>query len=483
MLGRDAVKVLVSCADQAIDKTGSLIDASEIKKNFRISRPVILVRRAVDWAMLDNDASKDTLEPDGPHPRVLCWRVIHHKAFEWGSIGLILVNLVVITVDFCLVDKSENEERAFLALNLTFIALYTMEAMAKFFALRLGYFKSKWNWLDLTILVLSYIDMIIELTRKDGSDSDNDFSPAMLRMARVFKLLRSLRGLRLAKQCLPSISSSVDRVINRRLWFAYDVGKGYVLAHDEAEAVLPTLVSHDGIVRSLLEQSEVQRHHMIQTLGKIQRSHPKIVCSIKTRQASRSILNSARDIVRTLKEDGSMDEVDANLLQHLCEVKMKRLEATGPCLDPPEPESLLKNLSWLQGVSDIDSIISLLTQNARLEKYTPGHQLGSVGDPSIGIYLVVSGMIRINFTNNGATFTDFIGAGKVIGEMGVLTSAPRSAAMTCDSDVTVYFIGKEDLLSTLQSFPLLEDKLWLVCGVRAAVTALKGLPLYQTFQS
>lgn len=49
--------------------------------------------------------------------------------------------------------------------------------------------------------------------------------------------------------------------------------------------------------------------------GMLQREHPGIAISVKTRQAIRTILNSARDVIHELKGGGLLDVAEAAKLE------------------------------------------------------------------------------------------------------------------------------------------------------------------------
>lgn len=49
--------------------------------------------------------------------------------------------------------------------------------------------------------------------------------------------------------------------------------------------------------------------------GMLQREHPGIAISVKTRQAIRTILNNARDVIHELKGGGLLDEAEAAKLE------------------------------------------------------------------------------------------------------------------------------------------------------------------------
>ena len=74
--------------------------------------------------------------------------------------------------------------------------------------MRKAYFKSVWNMFDFAILLLSFMDTILDVTVfkpgdiKDGDDCEDQnvgFSPAILRVAKAVRFLRLLRSLRLIK--------------------------------------------------------------------------------------------------------------------------------------------------------------------------------------------------------------------------------------------------------------------------------------------
>ena len=60
--------------------------------------------------------------------------------------------------------------------------------------------------------------------------------------------------------------------------------------------------------------------------------------------------------------------------------------------------------------------------------------------------------------------TNFVSAGQVLGEMGTLTGATRSAAMVCETSVQAFFIPTDKINSVLIQYPLLGNRLWRVCG-------------------
>lgn len=63
-------------------------------------------------------------------------------------------------------------------------------------AFRRYYFKDKWNLIDLFIVLLSIIDIVIDQAADKATGS---FSPSILKVAKVFRVLRMGRLVRLFK--------------------------------------------------------------------------------------------------------------------------------------------------------------------------------------------------------------------------------------------------------------------------------------------
>lgn len=61
-------------------------------------------------------------------------------------------------------------------------------------------------------------------------------------------------------------------------------------------------------------------------LGMLQKQHPDIALSIKTRQAIRSVLNNLRDGVHELLMDGILEEAEGTKLEKVGQRSNKRLD-------------------------------------------------------------------------------------------------------------------------------------------------------------
>ncbi|XP_067901963.1 sperm-specific sodium:proton exchanger-like [Heterodontus francisci] len=250
-------------------------------------------------------------------------------------------------------------------------------------ALRKAYIFDHWNQFDLFIIILAAADILI--------DQLFERSVHKIRTVRIFRLVRLARVLRLLKVMIPTFIHLLNKQINKQLSFGYDIGKGYVVGEEDVS----NLIDHISDQKVISEQLRniVERNHQeaIKELGLLQRDHPEIAISVKTRQAVRTVLNSARDTIHALMAGGLLDDAEALKLETMIEVKMKRLLKFPPSIQPPTAEELLKNLPWLQNA---EKQIEFIKYRAKLLYFDYGDIVVHQGEQPRGIHLIVSGMVR-----------------------------------------------------------------------------------------
>jgi len=88
-------------------------------------------------------------------------------------------------------------------------------------------------------------------------------------------------------------------------------------------------------------------------IGLLQQKHPSIAIAVKTRHASRAVLNEMRETVEELRDDGLLDQTESDVLMTLIESKMKGLWSTPVNVTPNTPEAMLQNILWLH-VDDLE---------------------------------------------------------------------------------------------------------------------------------
>ncbi|KAL9955551.1 hypothetical protein ACROYT_G036889 [Oculina patagonica] len=488
MLSREAVQALINLADTAMDEEEGFIEMDDLQPYWRV--PPYLQKVKDKLEQLKQTKPTERIPP--PNNKILSFMydVAAHVVFDVVINTLIMINMVPIILELASDDDAPYMNTLNI-INYVYCTIYIAEATWKALAFRRYYFKDYWNLLDLFIVALSIIDIVIDQAADKATGS---FSPAILRVAKVFRVLRMGRLLRLFKTLLPKLIDAVNNIINRQLSFGYDVGKGYIIAEEEIIKLIDHMVVDKRIARDLKQRSEKNRLDVVKSLGMLQREHPGIAISVKTRQAIRTILNNARDVIHELKGGGLLDEAEAGKLESIVEVKMKRQLSAPASLTPQKPMELLRNVVWLEGMPP--EAVDFITSAARIKLFDVGDTITRQGEEVTGIYLIVSGMVKmIGVSVSRKSYmdgeepevgemivtTDYISAGNMIGEMGLLTSSRRNSSCTCESAVQAYYITADDMKEAMRRYPELVDRLWRVCGVRIAVPLLLEVPNYYSW--
>jgi len=85
-----------------------------------------------------------------------------------------------------------------------------------------------------------------------------------------------------------------------------------------------------------------------------------------------------------------------------------------------------------------------LRASGQMRTFPPGALLLRQGDPSESLHVILSGRVRVEFAAHGQTSTlalREIGPGEVVGEMGLLEGAPRSASVLAIEQTTTLELG------------------------------------------
>ncbi|XP_041965553.1 sodium/hydrogen exchanger 10-like isoform X1 [Alosa sapidissima] len=478
MLNRQAARTLINTADNMSDLKGKFITVQDVKKYWEMKGFfVILLRKLEDWLY---NVKAEKLKPSR-HPWLkLCYQVVFSVSFEYVMYVLILLNIFPIALGFTDITHYELELQV---LNYIFCALYVLEAIFKALAMRRAYIFNHWNQFDIFILLVSGVDIYIET--KFGLSEINFH---MINIVRVFKMFRLTRALRLVKIVIPKLIKVTNRQISKQLSFGYDIGKGYVIGEEDISKIIDHISDDKSISTELKSILEKNRLEGVRELGFLQRDHPEIAISVKTRQAIRAVLNSERDTIHSLMSGGLLDDIEAAKLQKMIEIKMKKLTKFPPTISAPTAEELLKSLPWL---SKDTSQINFFKRVAQLLFFDFGDTIIQQNDAPRGIHLIVSGMVKITGYSpdlGGKKLkdrnqqTDYRSCGTILGELNCLTQQPMEVTVTSETATQTCLIPIDSLLEAFDvfpEFPSLEYKIWHSLAVKISTTAIMEHIVYQ----
>lgn len=76
-------------------------------------------------------------------------------------------------------------------------------------------------------------------------------------------------------------------------------------------------------------------------------------------------------------------------------------------------------------------------------------------------------------------FTDYLGAGAVLGEMGPLMDTHASATVSAETAVQLYFLNITDLEVAFDMYPEVKHKLWKNCAIKIILNLLEEQKEFQ----
>ncbi|KAF8793170.1 Voltage-dependent T-type calcium channel subunit like protein [Argiope bruennichi] len=142
--------------------------------------------------------------------RRLCCRIAENKWFDYSILIFIASNCVTLAMERPTIPPDSYERKFLTGTNYIFIAVFTFEMVVKVIAKGLwygqnAYFKSGWNIMDGFVVGISLVDVLLSFVA--------DSSPKIFGILRVFRLLRSLRPLRVINRA-PGLKLVVQTLLS-----------------------------------------------------------------------------------------------------------------------------------------------------------------------------------------------------------------------------------------------------------------------------
>ncbi len=268
-------------------------------------------------------------------------------------------------------------------------------------------------------------------------------------------------------QTYPIIGRIARQLFFDRLTVSYDSAAGFVMAQEEALRLVDSMnagKSSDEETKNLEkveEEINENRIHGLTFLRNLRNSYPEIYSAIATRQATRSMLNSELHTVDRLLKRGRIDSGEAAKMVTNIELRMKKLVDSPPAINLPQVNDLLKGMTWLQDVPE--EVFTKVVGMFQNRIFSVGQTLIKEGTNSDGLFVIVRGKVRIGVDDR---VVDVLGAGDVVGEMGVLTKQKRTASVTAESPCTVMWISAQKLRRAMGMAENLESRLWDYAAAR-----------------
>uniref|UniRef100_I3LZ58 Solute carrier family 9 member C1 n=1 Tax=Ictidomys tridecemlineatus TaxID=43179 RepID=I3LZ58_ICTTR len=444
---------------------------SESKKLLSFLRKVLL-----NWVY---NTKKDKGIPSRYCFLRLCHKIVFTDEFEYIGYLVVLMNIFPIIISWIsqLNDIYEHEIRF---TNYYFLAFYILEDLLKMAAMRKDYFSHTWNIFESVISLIGIIDII--LTETNFINYYLNFIEAKVIFMKIVRLLRILRILKLIT---PKLLQIIDKRMSHQLSFRYAILKGYVQGEADVMNIIDRIASSEQIKQMLLIQVTSNMEQAMKELGYLEYDHPEIAVTMKTKDEINVMLNMAREIVKAFRLEGILHKIEGAEIFKVIMAKKREVLDFQSVIKPLTVDETMYHIPWLEKDKDR---IDFIQERAKIVTFDCGNDIFEEGDEPKGIYIIISGMVKLKRVNLGTEnetilleteekaypviYTDYVLSGEIIGELNCLTNEPMKYSATCKTVVETYFIPKSHLYEAFrQKYPGMEDKMWLKIG--RGITAQK----------
>lgn len=316
---------------------------------------------------------------------------------------------------------------------------------------------------------------------------------------KIFVACRCLRLVLVLEDKTYFFVHTMKRRMLLQLQLGYDVGKAYVYCKEDVYHTAGEFVRQSTTLENVRRELQSTRVQLMRELATVQKQHPGIVVSVKSQEACRRILHVAKETVDQLQRNGRVDAYEADMLDEMIKLRLKRLNKIPAQIEMPSVDVLVSKLGWVHGN---ETIMSFLMFQSKQFNMAEGESVDFDSDPKAGLYIIVSGLIRVNWSigdpygkllQSSHTSSheslhsygkmqlhDFTTTGSTFGELALLTETPVSISAVCETSVLMFHIQYESIRTALDwvKEPPLEERLWELAAVRLSLPLLKALPTY-----
>lgn len=227
------------------------------------------------------------------------------------------------------------------------------------------------------------------------------------KLLNLFKKIPGLRNI--------AISSSFER-----LSIGYDIARGFIHAQDEILSYLPTLAPSKEAEADIQMEIMMNKRDTYARVEQLRATFPEVLCALETYAATRLLLNKERSVINQLVSAGVLDKPEAKRMIEDVETRMLKQQTKPTKMLPPDPEKLLRQISWLEGIAP--ETITKLAKCLEDKINTTGDVVMKSGLEGKALAILARGSVEIIIEEkNVEVVQDILGPGHVIGLMALLT--------------------------------------------------------------
>ncbi|XP_048202550.1 sodium/hydrogen exchanger 10 isoform X1 [Perognathus longimembris pacificus] len=473
-LSQNAVQVLVGAAGSFGEKKGEHMSPETIKTYSESRKLFAFIRKVLlNWVY---NTKKEKGTPSRYISLHLCHKIVFAEEFEYIGYLVVIINVYPMVLSWItqLKDIYEVEIRHS---NYYFLAFYILESLLKMAAMRKEYFSQAWNLFELGITLMGILDIILTET---GTIS---YASELVEIVIIMKITRLLRILRLLKLVTPKLLQIIDKKMSHQLSFHYAILKGYVQGEADVLNIIDQIANSKQAKEILLNRVTRNMELARRELGYFEYDHPEIAITMKTKEEINVMLNMAKEIVKVFKSKGILHKIESSEIIKLIMAKKREFLDSQSIIRSLSVEETLYRIPWL---GKEKNCIKFIQEKVKILTYDCGNDIFEEGDEAEGIYIIISGMVKLKRSKPAVEadakhlekkadpilYKDYVLSGEIIGELNCLINQPMEYSATCKTVVETCFIPKQHLYDGFtNSFPDMEDKIWHKIGL--GITAQK----------
>ncbi|XP_042532894.1 sodium/hydrogen exchanger 10 [Dipodomys spectabilis] len=477
-LPQNAVQVLVGAAGSFGEKKGEHMSPETIKTYSESRKLFAFIRKVLlNWVY---NTKKEKGTPSRYISLRLCHKIVFAEEFEYIGYLVVVMNMYPMALSWLsqLKDIYDLEIRH---ANYYFLAFYILESLLKMAAIRKEYFSQAWNLFELGITLVGILDIILIET---GTIS---YTLELVETVVFMKITRLLRILRLLKLVTPKLLQIIDKRMSHQLSFHYAILKGYAQGEADVLNIIDQIASSKQVKQILLNRVTRNMELARRELGYFEYDHPEITITMKTKEEINVMLNMAKEIVNVFKSKGILHKIESSEINKLIMAKKREVLDFQSIVSSLPIDETLYHIPWL---AKDDKCIQFIQEKAKILTYDCGNDIFEEGDEVEGIYIIISGMVKLKRSKPDAEtdakhlnsekkddpilYKDYVLSGEIIGELNCLINEPMEYSATCKTVVETCFIPKQHLYEGFNdSFPEMQDKMWQKIGLGIAAQKIK----------
>jgi CRP-like cAMP-binding protein len=251
-----------------------------------------------------------------------------------------------------------------------------------------------------------------------------------------------------------------------RLALIYDLSRAESHAAGKVLDALPTL---SGIDSRTAEQIRATYRDYLrrgkERIEDMRTNLPELATAIETRLARRIELNFEREGYEQLAEAGVLDETTAHAELRAVEDRMQAQRRAPTRVPIPETAELVASTPLF---ASLDARALEMLAEITEEKVVPaGEYLFHENDKGASLFVIARGAVHVIIREAGAELVvNVLGGGDILGEMSLLTGAPRTASARAVTSVTLGEVSREGFSRLMAAQPELGERIWKEFGKR-----------------